>query len=813
MRNGSEKLGMIKIRIKPQKKLFLDEESYFGIYSASVNHEDAEKHEVKMNNYQNISIKGVMPKLTIGQEYTAVVTEEVGSKFVGSYNIESIRQDKPTTVDEQKDFFQMLLTPLQVKNIFDVYEGQDVIDLIQTDKFDYSKVKGLGKNTYEKMKEKVLTSLDLAELLVFLGKHGIKYNMVAKLVKKYVSPQLVIEKITNNPYVLTEVKGIGFKTADVIAKAMGYDMKSPHRIDSAIKFAIEEENNNGHSWVSRKMLLNKAIELLTLPKKPIEERLDDNPVGVLKVDDDRYSVQTVFDAEELVAMKITQMNKFSTPFMKREKVDEFLADYCKENSVELEENQHQFFHDWNENSVTVLVGGGGMGKSWLMNILLQMIRHHNQSRSISLLSPTGKASKVMAGYTNHPASTIHRRAGVRDEESKGSKEIWDDVLIVDESSMCDIFILAKLFTVMKNTNSRILFVGDDFQLPSVGVGNFLYDMIQSECIKISRLKKVFRQASGGILDIATKVRSGQRFLDNDAEGRIVFGKDCVFFLSPSEYVEDGLLKNYSNVLKKYKQEDIAILTPTNKGKLGAVELNKKIQQIANPESDNKKEKAVGRKDSPTIYRVGDVVMNTMNTYEIETVEGGIADIFNGDTGKIIDIDDEEKVFIIDFEGIVVKMPYNTILSNLIHGWVTTIHKSQGSQYKVVIVIIDRSASYQLNANLMYTGFSRAKEFMLVLGQAEAINHGIGKFINMERRSFLQELLQSALNGEILEIQGQDKQEYIEEDEVFPDTVLDEKMVSETPKVEEVQEEEEDLFSFIADDGLTEEEDDEDDFYM
>lgn len=805
---------MIKIRIKPQKKLFLDEESYFGIYSATVNHDDVAEHGVKLNNYQNISIKGIMPKLTMGQEYTAVVTEEIGSKFAGSYNIESIRQEKPTTVEEQKDFFQMILTPYQVKNIFDVYGGKDIIDLIQTDQFDYSKVKGLGKTTYENMREKVLTSLDLAELLVFLGKHGIKYNMVAKLVKAYVSPQLVIEKITQNPYVLTEVKGIGFKTADKIAKEMGFDMKSPHRIDSAIRFAIEEENTNGHSWVSRKMLLNKAIDLLSLPKKPIEERLDEGPTNVLKVDEDRFSVKAVFEAEELLAMRITQMNMACRPFMPKEEVDSFLEDYCEENKVELEENQYQFFHDWNENSVTVLVGGGGMGKSWLMNILLQMIQKKDEGKSIALLSPTGKASKVMAGYTNHPASTIHRRAGVRDEDSEGKNDILDDVLIVDESSMCDVFILAKLFTVMKNRNSRVLFVGDDFQLPSVGVGNFLYDMIQSDCIKISRLKKVFRQASGGILDVATKVRSGQRFLDNDAEGRIVFGKDCVFFLSHSEYVEDGLLKNYSNVLKKYKQDEIAILSPTNKGKLGAIELNKKIQQIANPESDNKKEKAVGRKDSPTIYRVGDIVMNTVNTYEIETVGGGKADVFNGDTGKIIDIDDGEKVFVIDFEGIVVKMPYNTILSNLIHGWVTTIHKSQGSQYKVVIIIIDKSASYQLNANLMYTGFSRAKEFMLVLGQAEAINHGITKFINMERRSFLQELLQSAKNGKILEIQGQDKQEYIEENEVFPDTVLDEKLVSETPKDIEVQEEEEDVFALItADEGLTEEEDDADDYYM
>lgn len=767
---------MIKVRIKPSRELFYNEESAYGIYGAFVNEEDLDTG-VKLNQYRNISIKGYFPQLSIGQEYKATIVEEVGSKFEGSYLIESIRQDKPTTVEEQKTFFQMVLTEFQVKNIFDVYEGQDVISMIQDGSFDYTKVKGIGKTTYEKMKEKVLTSLDLAELLIFLGKHGIKYSMVAKLVKKYENPQLVIKKIEENPYVLTEVKGIGFKTADAIAKAMGFDMKSAFRIDSAIRYAIDEENNNGHSWVGRKQLLNKAIDLLSLSKPLIEERLNGNPENVLKVDEDRFTTQQVFDAEEHVAMRLTELQTNSKPFIKSEEVDEFLHTYCKENNVELEENQYQFFHNWNENSISMLVGGGGMGKSWLMNILLQMIGAKKAGSSIALLAPTGKASKVMSGYTGHPALTIHRKAGVHDDEGDGKHDVWDDVIVVDESSMCDIFILSKLFRAIKNPNVRVLFVGDDFQLPSVGVGNFLYDIIHSDCIKISRLKKVFRQADGGILDIATKVRSGTAFMGNDAEGRIVYGKDCVFFMADSEYIQDGLLKNYRNVLKKFKQEDVVILTPTNKGKLGTVELNKVIQQIANPESDNKKEKAVGKKDSPTIFRVGDLVMNTVNTYEVETVDGGTADVFNGDTGKLIDIDDVEKVFVIDFEGVIVKMSYSTILSSLMHSWVTTIHKSQGSQYKVVIVVVDKSAKFQLNANLMYTGFSRAKEFMLVLGQSDAVNHGITKFINMERRSFLQELLQSAKNGAILDMQGMEKKEMLTEDDVFPKeeekaTVLD-----------------------------------------
>lgn len=354
----------------------------------------------------------------------------------------------------------------------------------------------------------------------------------------------------------------------------------------------------------------------------------------------------------------------------------------------------------------------------------------------------------MTGYTGKQASTIHRKAGVFGEDEEANKAITEDVIIVDESSMCDIFILAKLFKAITNGNARILFVGDDFQLPSVGVGNFLYDAIHSECIKISVLKKVFRQEDGGILDVATKVRQGRTFLEYDAEGRIQYGKDCVFWLTDQQFIRDGVIKNYENVIKKFNPDDVVILSPTNKGKLGTVALNKAIQKIANPPSANKKEKAFGKED-PIIFRVGDSVMNTVNTYKIETVGSGTADIFNGDTGKIIDIDENEKVFIIDFEGIVVKFKFGSILNSIVHSWVTTIHKSQGSQYKVVIVIIDKSTAFQLNANLIYTGLSRASQFLLVLGQAKAINDGVKKFANMERRSFLQEMLNNFNDSDIL----------------------------------------------------------------
>ncbi len=346
-----------------------------------------------------------------------------------------------------------------------------------------------------------------------------------------------------------------------------------------------------------------------------------------------------------------------------------------------------------------------------------------------------------------PASTIHRKAGIYDSEEEMVGSITEDIIIIDESSMCDVFVLSTFFKSLANDNVRILFVGDDFQLPSVGVGNFLYDVINSDKLDISKLKKVFRQAEGGILNVATDVREGRKFLNDTDSGRIQFGKDCVFHLVDQQYIRDGYIHYYKKVLERYHPDDIVVLSPTKKGKLGTAAINVEIQKIVNPASSTKKEKSFGR-DNIVTFRVGDSVMNTVNTYGMETIDGGAADVFNGDTGKITDIDEQEKVFVIDFEGIVVKMKFENVLTNLLHSWSTTIHKSQGSQFKVVIVIIDKSAKFQLNANLIYTAFSRAKEYMMVLGQAETINHGIGKFANMERKSFMQDLLNSYNDGEL-----------------------------------------------------------------
>lgn len=722
----------MEIKIKPTKKLFFNEESFYGIYGAEV--EEIDEKRINMNRYGNISVKGNMHELTLNAWHTVVIEEEFDSSYKGTYIVEMIEEKKPVTVGEQRDFLKMVLTEQQINNIYEVYnDGQDIIGMIEDKTFNYESVHNLGEKSFEKLRKKILKNFGMSRVLAFLGKFDIPYAIVAKLVREYKSQDLVIQKVTNNPYVLTELDGIGFTKADEIAKKMGFDLRSPHRVRSCIVYIIEAENSNGHSWIGERQLLNKAIDLLNIEKAMIKDVLDREIKYVLK-DNERYTLKNVYEAEEFVANQVMNFGKSNKKVFEDEELDSLLKEYCDKNNVELEENQHKFFHDWNNNRLLLLIGSGGMGKTYIQKILLDLVEMKNLS--ICLLSPTGRASKILSEHTKRPASTIHRQV----QETKYSDgEITEDVIVVDEASMCDIFILQRLFDKISNHNARILFVGDASQLPSVSVANFLYDVINSKTVKVSELKKVFRQKDGGILNVATDMREGKSFLNNTDEGIIKFGKDCLFHLTEQQFISDGIIHYYKNVLKKYNQEDIAILSPTKKGNLGTVEINKRIQSVVNPKS-NKREKAFGKKD-PLTFRVGDLVMNTTNTYRMKTVNGGTADVFNGDTGTILDIvEDEKPYFVISFDGIVVQMNHKDVLKSLIHAWAMTNHKCQGGQFKVVIVIVDKSAKFQLNANLVYTGFSRAQEYMLVLGQAETINYAGKKFANMERRSFMQDFL-------------------------------------------------------------------------
>lgn len=729
-------MAILDVKITPNKELFKNEESSFYIYSVDM---------LLDEKITRVSIKGNFPKLMIGKQYNVKVKKDLNTKYKNSYDMVEMEYSDNMSLEDEKLFLSSIVTPLQLNNIYKKYNNEEsVIDLIKNNEFDFKNISGIGEATYIKIKEKVEKNLNIGEIIVFCNKYGLNSNVVIKFAQNYPNSQVALEEIKKNPYVLTEVNGVGFLKADRVALALGIDKESKFRIESCILHCISEENTNGHSWIQDKKLISRCVDLLEISKKYVSSIIENNndEIPYVKRINDRITKQSVYRLEEEVFTIINKMIKKSNrPTFDKKKVDDFLFNYCVENGVELEKSQKEFFHTWNENSISLLVGSGGMGKTWLTNILIKMIKEFDKSaeQNICLLSPTGKASKVISNYTGRKASTIHRKLG-----RLLDNPILEEYIIVDETSMCDIPLMNALLNNI-DEDAKILFIGDDFQLASVGYGNFLYDMINSEKVPMTRLKKVFRQANGGILDISTNIREGRKFLNNTSDGRLVFGKDCVVWSTEQQYILDGLLKNYKKVIKKFNEEDIIILSPTNKGSLGTMSLNNEIQKIANPKSTSKNEKKVKKFGAEVIYREGDLVMNISNKYEVLDENGDTSDIFNGDIGKIIKIDEENNLFTVCIDEKNYLLNFSQ-LAYFNHAWVSTIHKSQGSQYKVVICIADKSAKFQLNANLLYTGFSRAKDFMLILCQSSTINHAINKFANMERRSFLLDLLIN--NGKI-----------------------------------------------------------------
>lgn len=763
----------IDVKLKISGKRFYNEENSFGIYTAVIL-DILDKEENPIVEYSNgsqdkISIKGTTGLLPTNEEYVATLIHEENDTYKGNYKVLNIYQELPKDIETQKLYFKALLTPNQFSSLMESYDGCDLIELFKSNQIDVNKVHGLGEKRYQQIREKILSSMDLAEVITFSEKYSIPLEIMKKYALTLGNPTLAVQRISKNPYLLIEMEGIGFLKADKIGNKLGINEESPFRIRACISHVIGESNNDGHTWIGEKEMLSALSSNLGIKKSIIVKELNnavedkDSKITVL---DNRYTNEDSLFAEAVIAKQLKGLMNKNETFIKEEVWERLVDQYCKKHGYSLHENQRGFLLNWNKNRLNLLIGYGGSGKTFIQNVLIGILEENNLYTNFALLAPTGRASKVIAGYTNKTASTIHRRIPNFENELG----IDENFVIVDESSMCDIFLSATLLTIISNPKVRVLFVGDDFQIPSVGIGNFLYDMIHSNAIPITKLTQVFRQEDGGIKDISYKIRNNERFLLTGDEGRKKFGKDCVFWLADSKYLLNGILKNYENVLKKYKQEDTLIISPTNKGTLGTVNINNKVQDLVNPKSESKNEFTVNRGEFKVTFREGDVVLNTTNSYGLETsnkikldanldigidAEGDIGaemnavvDVFNGDIGKILKIDENSRKMIIDFDGYEVEFKADMI-NQLMHGWCITIHKSQGSQAKAVLVVLDKSATFQLNANLVYTGISRASEILLVLGQEKVINNSLRKFQNMERRSFLKEFLQELDSNEFL----------------------------------------------------------------
>lgn len=739
-------MGAIRAQIIPNKELFRDEESGFKIYSADVK---SSKEDLELNNYGNISIKGDnLPDFNLGVVYDLDLELSASDKYSGSYSMIRSYFVKPQTVKEQWKYLSMIVTELQYLSISRVYsEDEDkIIDIINNDRFDYGNVDGYGQASYEILKEKVSSNMEISEALAYFSEYGVTYNTIKRLVDKYGSAEKTIEAVEENPYSIIEKDGFGFMQADDLAMKLGIEEDAVERIESCLIFVLDDIANNGDIWIDRKKLYNKMKRLLKIRKNKIDDVIDSGMKEVF-VYDGRYATywnaKDEMDLSFMIADKV--MNEESVLSKVDYKPESFIEDFESKNDMLLSKEQRSFLYKLKDTNLLFLIGNGGTGKSILQKVVIDIAEGHGLT--YALLAPTGKASRVLKNYTGREAYTIHKKIGYGlPSDIQSEIEVTEDIVLVDEASMADINIAKRLMSVVKS-GSMVVFIGDDAQIPSVGEGNFLYDSINFDRVPVVKLTKVFRQKESGMLDSITKTRQGTVFLNDKTAKRQRRGNNFEFRHMMKERIVRNVVDSYKKMIEGgYDVEDIAVLTPTNIGEVGAIALNKALQEAVNPNTGKykKNEYTFGSKGNERTIRVGDFVMNTENMYDANVEnKAEIVDIFNGESGIVISVLENSKEVVVDFQGDHVVYSFSEAMQKLVHAWAITIHKSQGSQFKVVLTVVDASATYQINANLLYTAMSRAEEYLGVFGQAITFNRALNKFASHDRNSFLNEFYEIA----------------------------------------------------------------------
>ena len=726
----------------------------FKIYAVVV---DKNKYpELKQSKYGNISITGEISDLTLGVQYEITAEEQI-NKYGTSYKVINLRRDIPTTTEGTFLFLSEILTENQAKVLIQHYPSiiQKVKDN-DLDDIDLSKLKGIGEKTFEIIKDKIITNFALMDLVIEF-KNVLSMNMIKKIYDKYSSVDKLKEKLKTNPYTtLTQISQIGFKTADSIILQLqkeniidfGYDVKtSPDRCLSCMLYLLEENENEGHTKMNLADLRQQCLKTVSACAEHFVDVIKDDNIYYNKENMD-VSLRKTYETEKYIADTIlSNVNNANNVW------DYDVEQYRKVGEFELSDEQIKILDVVCKNNISILNGFAGSGKTYSTKGIINMLKANN--KSFRLMSPTGRAAKVLHENTNEPSSTIHRGLGYMPPNTWTYNEeqpLACDIVIVDECSMIDIWLFKRLLDAIDFKHTKLLMIGDSAQLPSVSCGNLLHDFMEANIILTVTLNKIFRYSSGGLMCVATDTRCCKSYLTNDMKSKATtFGdnKDYMFIDLASELIPKNVVALYKKLLDNGSSiEDIQVLTAKNVGDCGSVQLNNMIQRVANPNYGSE----VNMKVGDTTYYEGDLILQTVNNYNAELVndekniefgfeeEPQTAFVANGETAIIEEI--YNTYIIANFNGIRVKY-YKNDMNMVKLGYAISIHKSQGGGFKTVILCSPQSHIFMLNSNLLYVGLTRMKEKLYHLGSLQSVNQAVKKKANLTRHTFMQDLLKNS----------------------------------------------------------------------
>ena len=723
----------------------------FKTYAFDVDKKDYPS--VALNKFGNVSVIGDISDLILDTKYeVAAVAEQ--TKYGISYRVQNIRRSMPTTMSESKAFLYEILSKNQAEVLFNNYPN--IIDLVkngQDNKVDLSKLNGIGEYTFGVIKRKIIENFKLADLVAeFRGVMTI--SMLRRIYDKYPDINKLREKLAEEPYsTLTKISGVGFKKADAIVLDLqkenivdfGYNIKqSVDRCLACIVFLLQENENEGNTKMNLADLRKQCIEMIPecIPYFVEAIQSDDIYYNKEKMD---IALSHTYKKEWYIAHTIADNIKCTYNIW-----DFDIEKYRSLNDFDLSDEQMLTLKNVCNCNISILNGPGGTGKSSSTLALINMLDDNHKSYMI--FAPTGKAAKVISGYTNRRASTIHRGLMYSPRDGWGynnDNKVSCDIVIVDESSMIDIDLFSHLIDAIDFTHTKLLLIGDNAQLPSVGCGNLFHDLIESKVVPSATLTKVHRYGEGGILTVATDTRFCKPYLDKTMRGKATwFGsnRDYVFRdVSPEDMVKTAV-SIYKKLLDDGENiEDIQIITPKNVGDYGTVALNNMVQKAVNKNYGSEAYMKVGE----TTYYKGDIVIQKHNNYKAimcdmshnvvygEDGKPETAFVANGESA-IVRYACNSYV-ILDFDGILVKYEKSNMI-DIGLGYAITTHKSQGSGIKNVILCSPKSDIWMLNSNLLYVGVTRSIKRCFHLGSINTVNMAIKKKANLKRLTFLQEML-------------------------------------------------------------------------
>ena len=739
--------NLIEFKAKVNKLRYDNNE--FKIYIVDIN--ENKYKDINKNKRGEYVILGNLHTLIPGVEYSIKAEESVGN-FGYQYKVINIRREKPTDLESSYSFLKEIINNDQANILLEVYPN--IIDKViknDLDDIDLNKTKGIKEKTFEKIKEKIIENFSLIELIEKLG-DTVTFSTMKKLYDKYSSVQLIERKLKKDPYkCLCELSRIGFKSADSILldiekksvenkKLIKFcdDLRtSKERMKACIVYVLEKNQSDGNTVIGIQKLTKECSKLTPECMGHFLSIINENE-ELIHVDkkSKMVSLKSTYDTEKYIVEKIDEL-------LNNKKVWNVEAEaYRMNRDIILTDEQINTINLLANDNIVILTAPGGAGKTESVKSVLNMLDERNLK--YILMTPTGKSSEVLADYTGIDAGTIHRKLGYNPGRLAEGLNPWtfnnenkltEDVVVVDEFSMVDIFLFKHLLDAIDTSRTKLLLVFDSYQLASVGCGNLAHEFLDSGKIPTNRLTKIFRYGEGGLMNVATKMRNSESFIENSYKGVKMFGtkKDFVFIQRTDNQIPGEVINIYKNLLKKgYSLQDIMVLTAQNNGKYGVKGINKVIQEFVQA---NKNNKSIKRGD--TTFFIGDKVIQTKNNYKAQKIDGSETHIYNGNTGIITKVYPD--AIVVSFKD---KDIYYTKadLYDLELGYCFTIHRSQGDSCKQVIVVGASSHTFSMNSNLLYVAATRAKERCFLISNPRTINMAIKKKENLTRNTMAGYLL-------------------------------------------------------------------------